>query len=129
MEFKHVPVLFNEVTEGMNIKPDGIYVDGTTGGGGHSGAIAERLTSGHLYCFDRDTEALKAAGEHLAPYAEKISFIHDNYANAVSILKGKGVAGADGILLSSAAMWAWSAAGISPAPPTTATAASSRAFV
>lgn len=99
MEFKHVPVLFNEVTEGMNIQPDGIYVDGTTGGGGHSGAIAERLISGHLYCFDRDTEALKAAGEHLAPYAEKISFIHDNYANAVSVLKGKGVEGVDGILL------------------------------
>ena len=99
-EFYHIPVLLKEVIDGLNIKPDGIYVDGTVGGGGHSSEIAKRLNDeGRLYCFDQDSEALAAAKERLKIYGDRVVFIHDNYVNAVSVLQGMGIEGADGILL------------------------------
>ncbi|MBR4542616.1 MAG: 16S rRNA (cytosine(1402)-N(4))-methyltransferase RsmH [Lachnospiraceae bacterium] len=99
-EFYHIPVLLEEVIGGLNIKPDGIYVDGTVGGGGHSSEIAKRLNDeGRLYCFDQDSEALAAAKERLKIYGDRVVFIHDNYVNAVSVLQGMGIEGADGILL------------------------------
>ena len=66
MEFNHVPVLLQECLDGLNIKPDGIYLDGTAGGGGHSSEIARRLTTGHLYSLDQDPDAIAAAGARLA---------------------------------------------------------------
>ena len=79
MEFNHYSVLLNETIDNLNIKPDGIYVDGTLGGGGHSYEIAKRLTTGHLYGFDQDTDALKAAGERLKEFGDKVTRIHSNY--------------------------------------------------
>ena len=70
-EFYHVSVLLDECIEGLNIRPDGIYVDGTLGGAGHSSQIAKRLTTGRLIGIDRDPVALKAAGERLAPYGDR----------------------------------------------------------
>lgn len=104
MEFKHTSVLLEEVLEGLNIRPDGIYVDGTLGGGGHSFHIAQRLTEGGcLIGIDQDQDALRAAGERLAPYADRVSFVHDNYENMENALRGwladhpdKVRAGADG---------------------------------
>ena len=99
-EFYHIPVLLKEVIDGMNIKPDGIYVDGTVGGGGHSSEIAKQLNEqGKLFCFDQDSEALAAAKEKLKEYGDRVVFIHDNYVNAVSVLQGMGIKGVDGILL------------------------------
>ena len=72
-EFHHVSVLLEECLEGLNIKPDGIYVDGTLGGAGHSSQIVKRLTTGRLIGIDRDPVALKAAGERLAPYADRVT--------------------------------------------------------
>ena len=71
-EFHHVSVLLDECIQALNIKPDGIYVDGTLGGAGHSSQIAARLTTGRLIGIDRDPKALKAAGERLAPYADRV---------------------------------------------------------
>ena len=100
MDFFHIPVLLKEVIDGLNIKPDGIYIDGTVGGGGHSSEIARRLNGkGKLFCFDQDSEALAAAKERLKEYGDRIEFIHDNYVNAVSTLQDMGIDGADGILL------------------------------
>lgn len=100
MEFKHIPVLFNEVMEGLQVKPDGIYVDGTTGGGGHSEGIAKQLSdTGRLFCFDQDADALKASGERLSVFGRKVTLIRGNYENAVAVLKERGIEGADGILL------------------------------
>ncbi len=100
MDFFHIPVLLKEVIDGLNIKPDGIYIDGTVGGGGHSSEIAKRLNGkGKLFCFDQDSEALAAAKERLKEYGDRIEFIHDNYVNAVSALQDMGIDGADGILL------------------------------
>ena len=99
MEFKHVSVLLEETLDGLNIKPDGLYMDGTLGGGGHSFHIAERLTSGHLYGIDQDADAIKAASERLACYGDKVTIIRDNYANGVARLKEIGVTGLDGIML------------------------------
>ncbi len=98
MEFKHVSIMPDECMEGLNIKPDGKYVDATTGGGGHSLLIAERLTTGHLYCFDRDDDALKAAGERLSSHKDKITFIKSNFAYMKDKLLEIGVTGVDGIL-------------------------------
>ncbi len=100
MEFSHIPVLLNEVLEGLDIKPGGTYVDGTVGGGGHSSEIAKRLDeNGKLYCFDQDDEALAAATDRLKAYGSKVTLIKNNFENAVSDLTQRGVAGADGILL------------------------------
>ena len=86
MEFGHVPVLFDEVMEALAVKPDGTYVDGTTGGGGHSSGICERLSAkGHLVAVDRDTEALAAAEKRLEPYGCRKTFVHANYSDTAAI--------------------------------------------
>ena len=99
MEFNHYSVLLNETIDNLNIKPDGIYVDGTLGGGGHSYEIASRLTTGHLYGFDQDTDALKAAGERLKPFADRVTTIHSNYEFMKEKLAEQGITKVDGIML------------------------------
>ncbi len=99
MEFNHYSVLLNETIDNLNIKPDGIYVDGTLGGGGHSYEIAKRLTTGHLYGFDQDTDALKAAGERLKEFGDKVTTIHSNYEFMKERLAELGVTKVDGIML------------------------------
>ena len=98
-EFYHVSVLLEECIDGLNIKPDGIYVDGTLGGAGHSSQIAKRLTTGRLIGIDRDPVALKAAGERLAPYADRVTLVHSNFCEIAQVLKDLGIDGVDGILL------------------------------
>ncbi len=86
MEFSHVPVLYNEVIESLNIKPDGIYIDGTVGGGGHSSGICEKLSeNGRLIAVDRDTAALNAASARLEEYKCRKEFIHANYSDVETI--------------------------------------------
>lgn len=98
MEFVHVPVLLQEVLQYLEIRPDGIYADGTAGGAGHSLAIAKQLTpSGHLYAFDRDPDAVETATERLAGYPATV--IHANYDEMEHVLKEKGVPGLDGVLM------------------------------
>lgn len=100
MEFAHIPVMLNECLEGLNIKADGTYVDGTVGGAGHSIEIVKRLSeNGRLICVDKDEDALKAAGERLAPYKDRVTFIHDDYKNLVNEFDSIGVGKVDGILL------------------------------
>ncbi len=99
MEFNHYSVLLNETIDNLNIKPDGIYVDGTLGGGGHSYEIAKRLTTGHLYGFDQDSDALKAAGTRLEPFKDIVTTIHSNYEFMKERLKDYGVTSVDGIML------------------------------
>jgi len=99
MEFNHYSVLLSETIEQLNIKPDGIYVDGTLGGGGHAYEVCKRLTTGRFYGFDQDDAAIAAAGERLAPFGEHVTIIRDNYCNAKSALREKGVDGVDGIVL------------------------------
>ena len=99
MEFNHYSVLLHETIDNLNIKPDGIYVDGTLGGGGHSYEIASRLTTGHLYGFDQDTDALKAAGERLTPFKDRVTTIHSNYEFMKEKLSELGVTKVDGIML------------------------------
>lgn len=100
MSFSHKSVLLEETIEGLDIKPDGIYVDGTLGGGGHSYEIAKKLSKkGHLYGIDQDEAAIEAAGERLKEYKDRVTIIRDNYENAVSDLKQSGVTGVDGIIL------------------------------
>ena len=98
-EFHHISVLLEECLEGLNIKPDGIYVDGTLGGAGHSSQIAKRLTTGRLIGIDRDPVALKAAGERLAPYRENVTLVHSNFCEMAQVLKDLQIPGVDGILL------------------------------
>ena len=98
-EFYHVSVLLQECLDGLNIKPDGIYVDGTLGGAGHSSQIAKRLTTGRLIGIDRDKVALKAAGERLEPYKENVTLVHSNFCEMAQVLKDLGIPGVDGILL------------------------------
>ena len=99
MEFKHISVLLNETVDCMMVRPDGVYLDGTLGGAGHSSLIASKLETGHLYGVDQDSDAIEAASERLKPYEKNVTVIRDNYRNAVRILKEMGVSGADGILL------------------------------
>lgn len=98
-EFHHVSVLLQECLDGLDIKPDGIYVDGTLGGAGHSSQIAKRLTTGRLIGIDRDTVALKAAGQRLAPYKDRVTLVHSNFCQIKQVLTDLGVDGVDGILL------------------------------
>ncbi|MCI7019524.1 MAG: 16S rRNA (cytosine(1402)-N(4))-methyltransferase RsmH [Clostridiales bacterium] len=98
-EFHHVSVLLEECIEGLNIKPDGIYVDGTLGGAGHSSVIASKLTTGRLIGIDRDPVALKAAGERLAPYGDRVTLVHSNFCELDTALDSLGIIGVDGILL------------------------------
>ncbi len=99
MEFNHYSVMLEEVIENLKIKPDGTYLDGTLGGGGHSFEIAGSLANGHLYGIDQDEAAITAAGERLSGFGDKVTVIRANYRDAVSVLKDKGVTGVDGILL------------------------------
>ena len=98
-EFHHISVLLDECIDGLNIKPDGIYVDGTLGGAGHSSQIAKRLTTGRLIGIDRDPVALQAAGERLAPYADRVTLVHSNFCEIAQVLKDLDIDGVDGILL------------------------------
>ena len=99
MEFAHTSVLLNETIEGLSVRPDGIYADGTLGGGGHASRIAGQLTSGRLIGIDQDDEAIAAAKRRLAPAADKVIFVRDNYCNLPAILNELGYTGVDGILL------------------------------
>lgn len=98
MEFSHRPVLLWECIEGLNIKPDGIYVDGTLGRGGHSEEIAKRLTTGKLISIDQDQQAIDEAGRRLAPYGDKVILVKDNFRNTAAILDRFGYDGVDGML-------------------------------
>ena len=98
-EFHHVSVLLEECIEALNIKPDGIYVDGTLGGGGHSSRIAAQLTTGRLIGIDRDPVALAAAGERLKPFADRVTLVHSNFDEMDTVLKDLGIPGVDGILM------------------------------
>lgn len=97
MEFKHYSVLLNESIDGLNIRPDGIYVDGTAGGAGHSLEIAQRLTTGKLIAVDRDPDAVKVATERLKGYNAVV--VHSNYSEIDSILSELEIDGIDGMLL------------------------------
>lgn len=96
-KFYHLPVLLDEVLAGLDIKPDGTYIDGTCGGGGHSSEIAKRLSGGTLMGIDRDPDAVKAASERLTPYGFKVA--KGNYSDIRSIARENGITAADGILL------------------------------
>ena len=98
IEFKHIPVLLNEVIEGLNIKEDGIYIDCTIGGGGHSSEILKRLKKGHLYGFDKDLDALSACQERFKDN-KNVTLIHSDYKNAPYLLKEKDVQAVDGVLI------------------------------
>ena len=98
-EFHHVSVLLDECIEGLNIRPDGIYIDGTLGGAGHSSQIVTRLTTGRLIGIDRDPVALKAAGERLMPYGDRVTLVHSNFSEIANVLDDLGIDGVDGILL------------------------------
>lgn len=97
--FTHYSVLLKEAVEALHVKPDGIYVDGTLGGGGHAREVCSRLGSGHLYGIDQDEDAIRAAGERLAEFGHKVTIIRDNYCNLKARLCMEGVSGVDGILL------------------------------
>ena len=100
MEFKHKSVLLDETIEGLNIKPDGIYVDGTLGGGGHSYHIASRLSDkGRLIGIDQDKDAIKAASERLKKFGDKVTIVRDNYTNFRRVLDDLNIEKVDGILL------------------------------
>ena len=98
-EFHHVSVLLQECLEGLNIRPEGIYVDGTLGGAGHSSRIAERLTTGRLIGIDRDPVALAAAGERLKPWKDRVTLVHSNFCEIKQVLSDLQIPGVDGILL------------------------------
>ncbi len=97
MEFKHVSVLLNECINGLNINPDGIYVDGTAGGAGHSKEIAKFLKNGKLIAFDRDPDAVKVASERLKEFNAQV--VNENYSEIENVLKDLNICGVDGILL------------------------------
>ena len=99
MEFKHYSVMLEETIENLNIKPDGIYVDGTLGGGGHAFHVCKKLENGHFYGIDQDDAAIVAAGERLSVYGDTVTVIRNNYCNAKAALKELGVDKVDGIVL------------------------------
>ena len=98
-EFHHVSVLLEECIEGLAIKPDGIYVDGTLGGAGHSSRIAAELTTGRHIGIDRDPVALKAASQRLEPWKDRVTLVHSNFCEIASVLEELNIEGVDGILL------------------------------
>lgn len=100
MEFSHVSVLLEETIDSLNIKPDGIYVDGTLGGGGHSLEICKRLgDGGRLIGIDQDMDAIRAATDRLKNYSDKVTIVHSNYQNIDSVLRDLSIGGVDGIVL------------------------------
>lgn len=99
MAFEHKSVLLTETIEGLQIRPDGIYVDGTLGGGGHSYEIAKRLTSGRLIGIDQDQAAIEAAGIRLSPFQDKVTIVRSNYRNTREVLLELGIEKIDGMLL------------------------------
>lgn len=100
MEFNHYSVMLHETIEELHIQPDGIYVDGTLGGGGHAYEVCSRLSDqGHFYGIDQDAAAIQAAGERLSVFGDKVSIIRSNYCQMVQELKARGITGVDGIVL------------------------------
>ena len=99
MEFQHKSVLLAQCLEALRIRPDGIYLDGTLGGAGHSSRIAQCLTTGRLIGVDRDEIALRAAGERLAPYIDRVTLVHANFQDLDRILQELNISAVDGILL------------------------------
>ncbi len=98
--FKHITVLLNESVDALNIKPNGVYVDCTAGGGGHSLEIAKRLSgNGRLICIDRDTAALEACKERLKDYMDKVTLVHARFSEIKSVLAQLGIEGIDGALM------------------------------
>ena len=98
-QFHHISVLLQECLDGLAIRPEGIYVDGTLGGAGHSSRIAARLTTGQLIGIDRDTVALQAAGERLAPFGDRVTLVHSNFCDMAQVLQQLQIPAVDGILL------------------------------
>ena len=98
MEYTHKSVLLDECIEGLAIRPEGTYVDGTLGRAGHSREIAKRLTTGRLVCIDRDMAAIEAAKERLAPWMDRVTLVHGNFADLGELLDRAGVDRADGML-------------------------------
>ena len=100
MTFRHVSVLLQETIEGLNIRPDGIYADGTLGGGGHASEVAARLTEGgRLIGIDQDADAIAAATERLKPFGDRVTIVRDNYVNMKHVLADLGIEAVDGICL------------------------------
>lgn len=99
INFSHRSVLLDECIDGLDIKPDGIYVDGTAGGGGHSFFIASRLESGRLICIDQDEAAIAAAGQRLEPYKDKVTIVRNNFSNVRAVCESLCVDTIDGMLL------------------------------
>lgn len=95
--FNHIPVLFNETVTALNVKPDGIYVDCTAGGGGHCAAVAERLTTGRIIAIDQDPEAIENL-KHRFEGNDRVTVVHDNFVNIESVLDELGIDGVDGIM-------------------------------
>lgn len=98
-KFKHKSVLLDESIEALNIRPDGVYADGTAGGGGHSFEIASRLSTGRLIAVDRDPDAIEAAGTRLLPFKDKVTLVQSNFSRLPQIFAELKIPGADGILL------------------------------
>ena len=96
-DFQHSPVLFYETVDALDIKPDGIYVDCTAGGGGHSAAVAEKLTTGRLISIDQDPEAIATLQKRFADNP-KVTIVHDNFVNIKSVLSNLGIIGVDGVM-------------------------------
>ena len=100
MNFQHISVLPRETIDSLQIHPDGIYVDGTLGGGGHASLVAEKLgPAGRLIGIDQDADAIVAAGERLAPFGDRVTVVRDNYVNIPTVLLGLGIREVDGIYL------------------------------
>lgn len=99
MEFNHIPVLLNETIENLNIKEDGIYVDGTMGGASHSREIAKRLTTGRLIAIDQDIDAIKQGTKVLKDYADRVTIVKSNFSKLDQVLDDLGIEKIDGILL------------------------------
>ena len=98
MEYTHKSVLLDECIEALNLRPDGIYVDGTLGRAGHSREIAKHLTTGRLICIDRDIAAIEAAKERLAPWMDRVTLVHGNFADLAEELRELNLTGVDGML-------------------------------
>ena len=100
IHFSHVPVLFQETVDGLSVKEDGIYVDGTLGGAGHAGEVCRRLgPRGRFIGIDQDGDAIRVAGERLAPFGEKVTILRGNYEEMPELLHGLGIDHVDGIML------------------------------